>query len=123
MNKIQTGLKSFPAKMKNKLNKIGHESRSSDKIEGYVYDGIDGSQMAFWECKTDGMSEEHVHDYDEYMTVLQGKYTVILANNIRHEIEKGAEILIPGNTPHAGEFVKNTRTIHWFGGKRALRVK
>jgi hypothetical protein len=86
----------FPDFMKNPANAISAKSQSKG-IEGYVFDGSDGSQMAFWECKADGVSAEHVHDYDEYF--------------------------IPKGLAHAGEFIAGTRTIHAFGGKRAERAR
>ena len=55
----------FPAFMKSQSNAIASGSQSKG-VQGYVYDGAGGSQMAFWECSTDGKSLEHVHDYDEY---------------------------------------------------------
>lgn len=117
---LKVNLNTFPKVMKNESNKIDVQYQSSDKIQGYVYDGADGSQMVYWECGIGGISKEHVHEYDEYMTVVQGRYVVII-NDEKYEIEHGKEIFIPKNTPHSGEYIKNTRTIHWFGGKRAYR--
>ncbi|MBI4976714.1 MAG: cupin domain-containing protein [Spirochaetes bacterium] len=111
---------SFPPEMKGPSNKIGNEYHSSDKIEGFVYDGADGSQMIYWECNVDGISEEHTHRYGEYMTVVQGEYTVGI-NKKKYRITPGKEIFIPAHIPHSGTYKKHTRTIHWFGGKRAER--
>ena len=47
-------------------------------VEGYVFDGANGSQMAFWTCNETATSVEHVHDYDEYMVVVHGCYTLVL---------------------------------------------
>jgi quercetin dioxygenase-like cupin family protein len=120
MQTIKTKLEDFPIFMKNEKNKIDSKYQSSDKIEGYVYDGIDGSQMTYWKCNDKGYSPEHAHEYDEYMIVVQGRYTMILGN-IKIDINAGEEVLIPKNVPHAGEYIENTRTIHAFGGKRAIR--
>ncbi len=109
----------FPAFMKNPRNAIAGESQSTG-IEGYVFDGIDGSQMAFWTCLQKGQSDEHVHDYDEYFVVLQGEYTLII-NGKRISVSAGEEYCIPNGLKHAGEFAAGTRTIHAFGGKRAKR--
>jgi mannose-6-phosphate isomerase-like protein (cupin superfamily) len=86
-----------------------------------VYDGVDGSQMAFWQCSQDGVSLEHVHDYDEYFVVVDGKYILIFGDE-KIPLEAGEEYMIPKGTRHAGEFTKGTRTIHAFGGKRARRA-
>ena len=34
--------------------------------------------MAFWECKKDIVSREHVHEFDEYFIVIEGRYTLII---------------------------------------------
>ena len=50
----------FPEFMRNPLNAIDPKSQSPGNV-GYVYDGIDGSQMAFWTSRQDVISKEHVH--------------------------------------------------------------
>ncbi|MBA4395105.1 MAG: cupin [Desulfobacca sp.] len=110
----------FPQFMKTKENAIASRSQSQG-LEGWVYDGMDGKQMACWKCNVDGRSNEHVHDYDEYFVVVQGVYTLILdAEKI--PVRVGEEVLIPKGLSHAGEFIAGTRTIHCFGGKRVERA-
>ncbi len=41
----------FPSFMKNPVNIIDPSSQYTPGIEGYVFDGVDGSQMAFWTYK------------------------------------------------------------------------
>lgn len=110
----------FPEFMKASDNSIASKAQSVG-VAGWVYDGVDSKQMAYWICETDGISKEHAHDFDEYFTVVQGKWTVIIGGE-RIDICKGDEYFIPKNVPHAGEFVAGTRTIHCFGGKRAERA-
>jgi mannose-6-phosphate isomerase-like protein (cupin superfamily) len=110
----------FPAFMKNSKNKISSRSQYSKGIQGYVYDGADGSQMAFWTHEIDGISQEHVHDYDEYFVVIQGRYILIIGGR-KIPIGVGQEYFIPKGLAHAGEYSAGTRTIHAFGGKRAKR--
>ena len=50
----------FPGFMRNPLNAIDPKSQSPGNV-GYVYDGIDGSQMAFWTSRQDVISKERVH--------------------------------------------------------------
>lgn len=50
----------FPEFMRNPINAIDPKSQSPGNV-GYVYDGIDGSQMAIWTSKEDVISKEHVH--------------------------------------------------------------
>ncbi len=76
--------------------------------------------MAFWTCSEDAASAEHSHDYDEYMLVVQGCYTLFI-NGERITLGAGEEYFIPRGMRHGGEVVAGTRTIHAFGGHRADR--
>jgi mannose-6-phosphate isomerase-like protein (cupin superfamily) len=87
-----------------------------------VFDGADGSQMAFWTCRESAASTPHAHDYDEYFIVVQGCYTLIIDGE-RIPVRAGEEYFIQKGTWHGGETVAGTRTIHCFGGQRAERVK
>lgn len=106
--------------MKNPVNRIASASQHTPGIEGYVYDGADGSQMAFWTCREHACSTEHVHVFDEYIVVVRGCYTLFFADG-EVRLRAGEEHWIPRGVPHAGEAVAGTRTIHAFGGKRAER--
>lgn len=110
----------FPEFMKNAANRIAVSEQATPGVEGYIFDGADESQMAFWTCRDDAVSAEHTHDYDEYMTVVQGCYTLILAGE-RIPLKAGGEYHIPRGVRHSGEVVAGTRTIHAFGGHRADR--
>jgi len=76
--------------------------------------------MAFWTHEIDGISKEHVHDYDEYFVIVQGKYTLIIGGK-KIPMGVGQEYFIPKGLAHAGEYIAGTRTIHAFGGKRVKR--
>ena len=110
----------FPDFMKNRSNRIAKGDQATPGVEGYVFDGADGSQMAFWTCSQTASSAAHVHDFDEYMLVVRGCYTLIIDGK-RIQVEAGQEYFIPCGTSHAGEVVAGTRTIHAFGGHRADR--
>src|SRR5882757_5582469 len=103
----------FPAFMKCPVNRIETTSQSTPGVEGYVFDGAEGSQMAFWTCYETASSNAHVHDYDEYMLVVQGCYTLIIAGKTI-PVKAGEEYFIPRGVSHAGEVVAGTRTIHAF---------
>jgi quercetin dioxygenase-like cupin family protein len=109
----------FPDFMKCPDDAISSSSQSAG-VRGWVYDGAGGNQMAYWICETDGVSREHVHPYDEYVTVVQGSYTLVFSDR-RFTLCRGDETMIPAQIPHAGEFTAGTRTIHCFGGRRAER--
>jgi mannose-6-phosphate isomerase-like protein (cupin superfamily) len=111
----------FPEFMKHASNRIAASSQSTPGIEGYVFDGADGSQMAFWSCRGAVLSAPHVHDYDEYFIVVQGCYTLI-ADGRRIPVRAGEEYFIPKGLLHGGEAEAGTRTIHAFGGHRAERA-
>lgn len=111
----------FPEFMQHPANKIPTTDQATPGVEGYVFDGADGSQMAFWTCNQIAISAAHVHDYDEYMLVVRGCYTLIIDGQ-RIPLNAGDEYCIERGTLHAGEVVAGTRTIHCFGGHRANRV-
>ena len=111
----------FPDFMKHPANKIATSSESTPGVKGYVFDGADGSQMAFWTCSESAVSAPHMHDYDEYFVVVQGCYTLIIDGK-RIPVRAGEEYFIPKSTWHGGEPVAGARTIHAFGGRRAERA-
>ncbi|HVJ90287.1 MAG TPA: cupin domain-containing protein [Labilithrix sp.] len=110
----------FPAFVRNPLNRIARLSQFTDDIEGFVWDGADGSQVCLWTCKADRMSTEHAHDFDEYVFVLEGKCTAFLEGR-RVELNAGQELHIPKGTRQSMAVVAGTRTMHVFGGNRANR--
>jgi mannose-6-phosphate isomerase-like protein (cupin superfamily) len=112
----------FPEFMKNPANSIERSNQATPGVEGYVFDGADGSQMAFWTCHETAASAARAHDYDEYMIVVQGCYTLII-NGKRISVRAGEEYFIPRGVPHSGEVLAGTRTIHAFGGHRADRTR
>ena len=114
-------MKDFPVFMKNPANKIAASGQAAPGVEGYIFDGADGSQMAFWTCSETAASKPHVHDFDEYFIVVQGCYTLIVDGE-RIPVRAGEEYFIPKGTWHGGEPLAGTRTIHAFGGHRAARA-
>jgi mannose-6-phosphate isomerase-like protein (cupin superfamily) len=114
-------MRDFPEFMKQPANRVAAGTQATRGVEGYVFDGADGSQMAFWTCYENAASAEHVHDFDEYMLVVEGCYTLIIGSE-KVSVRAGEERLIPRGVPHSGEVVAGTRTIHAFGGLRARRI-
>jgi mannose-6-phosphate isomerase-like protein (cupin superfamily) len=110
----------FPAFMRHPANKIAAQTQYTQGVEGYVFDGADMSQMAFWTYYVDATSVEHTHEYEEYFVVVQGEYILTIAGK-QIPVRVGEEYLIPKGIPHSGEAKTGTRTIHAFGGKRAKR--
>ena len=112
----------FPEFMKHPANEIARSSQATPGVEGFVFDGADGSQMAFWSCRQSAVSVPHTHDYDEYMAVVEGCYTLIIGGE-RIPVRAGEECFIPRGVEHGGKVLAGTRTIHAFGGHRADRVQ
>ena len=115
-------MKEFPVFMKHAVNRIATTSQATPGVEGYVFEGADGSQMAFWTCRETAASAPHVHEFDEYMVVVQGCYTLIVGGE-RFPVKAGEEYFIPRGVLHGGEVEAGTRTIHAFGGHRASRIR
>src|ERR1035438_5604236 len=88
----------FPAFMKRPANRIANTHQATPGVEGYIFDGADGSQMAFWTCQETAASTEHVHDYDEYMLVVEGCYTLLMDGQ-RVPVKAGEEYVIPRSVP------------------------
>lgn len=107
----------FPEFMKSADNSISPFLQSKG-AEGWIYEGHDGKQMAYWICHKDVDSHEHRHDFEEYFLVVEGKF-VMKMDGEEHTLGKGDEFFIPAGMIHSGWAKKGTRTIHCFGGKRA----
>jgi quercetin dioxygenase-like cupin family protein len=110
-------MRDFPEFMKRASNRIGAAQQNTADIEGYCYEGADGSQMAFWTCRADRASKPHRHDFDEYMVVVGGRYVAMLDGK-EHVLEPGDELFIPRGTEQSGRCSAGTRSIHAFGGAR-----
>jgi quercetin dioxygenase-like cupin family protein len=113
-------MKTYPDFMRSPSNRIATTAEHTRGIEGYVFDGADGSQMAFWTASVDADTKEHVHPFDEWFIVIEGACVLVLEGE---EIRVGAgqEYFIPRGTRIAGRVTAGTRTIHAFGGRRAER--
>jgi quercetin dioxygenase-like cupin family protein len=103
--------------MKSRANAISASSQSVG-VEGWLYESVDGKQMAYWVYRHPISSSEHVHDFNEYFVVIQGEYTLLFGNG-EVIVSQGEEYHIPKGVPHAGRAKAHTRTIHCFDGKRA----
>jgi quercetin dioxygenase-like cupin family protein len=110
-------MKDFPEFMKNPRNRINVKEQNTQDIEGYFFEGKDGSQMAFWTCYADRTSLNHTHEFDEYLVCVYGRYIVITKGK-EAVLNPGDEFFIPKGTEHGGRCIAGTRTIHAFGGRR-----
>lgn len=110
----------FPAFVRSPANRIARSSQFTEDIEGYVFEGADGSQLALWTCKAARVSQEHAHPFDEYVLIIEG-HCVAIVEGHRIALEAGQELYIPKGTRQSIEVSAGTRTMHVFGGKRAIR--
>ena len=77
-------MKEFPEFMKNTLNHIDSKQQNTPDIDGYYYEGKDGSQICFWTYSSNRDSKENIHaatvsvelDFDDLMK----QFTDIVAN-------------------------------------------
>ncbi len=109
-------MKEFPAFMRHPANAVQQPSPASG-LEGFLFEGRDGSQMVLWQCAKGGRSETHTHDYDEYAVVLAGVFTGMIGDR-PVTMKPGDECYIPAGTPHSGEYTAGYRAIDAFGGRR-----
>ena len=112
----------FPSFMFREENRIPASQQNTPDIEGYYYTAPDGSQMAFWIYKSDRVSKEHTHDYDEWMIVVEGEYLVTIDGK-EHLLHAGDELFIPKGSVQGGRVKKGTRSIHVFGGQRITQYQ
>jgi quercetin dioxygenase-like cupin family protein len=121
-SKNETGrpMSDFPAFVRNPANRIAASSQFTDDIEGYLFDGADGSQVALWTSKADRCSTEHTHPFDEYVLVIEGRVVAIVGGR-RIELVAGDELHVPAGVRQSMEVTAGTRTMHIFGGRRARR--
>src|ERR1700722_6072591 len=107
----------FPSFMRNPANRIATAAQHTRGVLGYVYDGVDGGQMAFWTVARDAVTAEHIHEYDEWFVVVEGSYGLTVdGEEVR--VDAGQEMFIPKGMKIAGRVTAGTRTIHALGGRR-----
>ncbi len=113
----------FPAFMRNPLNRVDPKQQySGPELEGYIFDGIDGSQVIPWYHPMAGEYDFHTHDFDEYFVVVQGRFTGDIGGRTV-ELAHGDECLIKAGTPHSGRYSAGFRGIFAFSKHRADRVR
>ena len=120
MNNFDSVIKNmdeFPAFMKNSKNHIDSSQQHTKDIDGYYFEGKDGSQIAYWTYYADRTSEPHSHDFDEYTVCISGQYTAIIDGK-EFVLNPGDELFVPKGTLESCKAISGTRTMHAFGGKR-----
>lgn len=114
-------MEAFPEFMRKPCNAV--EGGTHAKVlEGYLYEGIDGTQVVLWQCRKGGKSDLHTHDFDEYAVVIQGTFKGTVGGK-PVVMKPGDECFIPAGVPHDGQYSSNYRAIDAFGGKRVQRAE
>ncbi len=114
-------MKEFPEFMKRAGRPVDAAQQNTADVEGYWFEGAEG-QMAFWTCCEARESKPHMHDFDEYMTVLDGEY-ILCTDEGETVLRPGDEAVIPRGIRQWGRCIAGTRTIHVFGGQRIHSAK
>lgn len=113
-------MREFPAFVRKPSNAVLIENPESG-MEGYVFEGTDGTQIVLWTSREGGVSNTHVHDYDEYCVVVEGTFVgMVGTEEIR--LGPGDECFIPADVPHSGSYSAGYRAIDAFGAKRVKRA-
>lgn len=112
----------FPDFMRNGRNAV-HPEDQTEGAEGYIFDGMDGSQMIIWTSGADEpiRTKRHTHDYDEWFLIINGSFKGDVGGR-EVVMGPGDEIHIRAGTPHNGEYSSGFRSIHAFSRKRARRA-
>lgn len=93
----------------------------NSEMEGFVFEGVDGVQIVFWQCEAGGEQAEQVHDFWEYALVVEGTFEGMVGGK-RVFLKPGDECVIPPGTPHSGRYSKGYRAIDAFSAKRVERA-
>ncbi len=108
----------FPEFVRNPSNSVDD---APPGMSGFIYDGVQGEQVVFWENREGGSSPPHSHDFWEYAVVVQGTFDGRIGDQEVH-LGPGDECAIPPGVVHEGRYSPNYRAIDVFGGKRVCRV-
>jgi mannose-6-phosphate isomerase-like protein (cupin superfamily) len=115
-------MRHYPDFMRVERNAV-HPEDQTEGAEGYIFDGIDGSQMIIWTSRSKEpiKTTRHTHDYDEWFLIIDGNFKGDIGGS-KAEMGPGDEIHIPAGTPHNGTYSSGFRSIHAFSKKRARRM-
>jgi quercetin dioxygenase-like cupin family protein len=115
----EEAMKKFPKFMRQPVNRVANSP--DPKLEGFIFEGAEGTQIVFWECEKGGESPEHAHDFWEYCVVVEGSFDGFIEGEPVH-CEAGDECVIPPGAKHSGRYSPGYRAIDAFGGKRVERI-
>jgi quercetin dioxygenase-like cupin family protein len=109
-------MKKFPEFVTRLCNKVPNKNPDS-KMEGFLFEGRDDTQIIFWQCKEGGIQEEHSHTFWEYALVVEGTFEGEVGGE-KVFLRPGDECVIPPGVKHSGRYSTNYRAIDAFSAKR-----
>ena len=110
-------MKLLPEFITRTAKKVPTAQQNTKDVEGYFYSTDSEVQIAIWDSKNERESKKHSNPFDEYMICISGEYMAYF-NDATYTLNPGDELLIPKDTEQWGKCKANTRTIHFFNGKR-----
>lgn len=112
-------MKSLPEFITRTAQKVPTSQQNTKDVEGYFYSTNSEVQIAIWDSKNERESKVHSNPFDEYMICISGEYTAYF-NDTEYTLNPGDELFFPKNTVQWGKCKANTRTIHFFNGKKII---
>jgi hypothetical protein len=85
--------------------------------QGNIFLG-DDARMVFWSYPKSEQSEPSINRYDEYIVVVEGRYTIVVngtSTAYGPDEQGGPDVHIPSGLRHSRQVIGGTRTIHVFG--------
>jgi quercetin dioxygenase-like cupin family protein len=95
-------MKEYPQVIRKKANKVAPSFVYAENCDGYVHDGVEGSQTVYWTYRGHAIESTHSHEYDEYLLVVEGSYYVLSQGKVT-KVKAGEEYLISKGVDHGGE--------------------
>ena len=72
-------MQDYPEFIMRAANHIDSSQQNTQDIDGWYYEGADGSQVCLWMYHSDRDSKENVHGFDEYVICVAGGASPIAA--------------------------------------------
>lgn len=92
-----------------------NEQEPREIVAGYFAKIAHSQNMTVvhWEIEARADLDEHVHNYEQITTVIEGEFQVALNGEI-YKLKAGDVIVIPKNTKHSGLALTKCKTIDIF---------
>lgn len=78
-----------------------------------VFVHTDNVTLVYWDVEEGAQMPEHSHHHEQLSNVVEGKFELNLAGEIRI-VDRGSAAVIPPNVPHSGKAITRCRIIDVF---------